>query len=76
MKIKMFYIDNLLCNKHFIYMKILVKLHFSLRTSSYMNTGISFSLEKLHRLSFAWRIRILDETNLVALKILKNSVTI
>ena len=34
----MFFIDNLLRNKHFIYMKILVKFNFSLKIFSKMNT--------------------------------------
>ena len=41
-----------------------------------MNTGIFFSLEKLHGLCFALGIKILDEMNLIALKIVKKSVTI
>ena len=41
-KIKMFYIDNLPCNKHFIYVKILVKFNFS-----QMNTGIFFLTGKI-----------------------------
>ena len=73
----MFYINNVLWNEHFIYMKILVKFHFfSLKTFSKMNTEIFFSLEKVHGLCFAWWIRILDGINLIALQIVKNSVTI
>ena len=68
----MFYTDKLLRNKHFVYMKILIKFHlFSLKKISKMNTEIFFSLEELHGLYFARWIRILDETNLMALKIVK-----
>ena len=49
---------------------------FSLQFFSKMNTGIFFSLGKLHGLCFAWWIKILEKTILMALKIVKNSVTI
>ena len=51
---KKFYIDNLLRIKHFIYMKIFVKVDFFTQFFSKMNIDIFFSLEKLHGLSFAW----------------------